>query len=479
MNHREEKKRFQSTLGNGGDFDRQEEDDDDNEDDNKSMLHEGDPKSISRGAVTQQKAAMNELINIHEQLASMPEPLAPEMQHLPITFVEAKSLVYRCMTTLGKNQNWFPSQVDFQVGLALEELERRLDRVISIYKSGAIVRINGVSCKDVFYRLNHSLFPSLQEEMDKLKLEHERNRHYPDRTHSSYYVPGDAGYDAAAAHMSDHHLRENRQKAAFFNATHKALRVKSGREALSLLLKSFRIAKELGVMTERHDDEFTRIYGLMPPDATEREDWDSKHCTHIQIRKWVEGDIPEREFRCFVFQNKIAAVTQLYFPAYFPFIETFHRQIKDAISRFHKKIESYLDSARYYSIDIALVPRDSIAEETKLPYRRDVDEDEATQLTIQLIDFSHYSTGMSSCLFSSEEVEALKQKVHEPNFEYEFRWTTKEIANATPKEKYISPYWLEHMQVGYKPLEPSCSYEYISQGLLEMANDFGVKCCIM
>jgi len=66
--------------------------------------------------------ALNELINIHEQLASMPEPLAPEMHLVAINFIEAKSIVYRCMTTLGKNQNWFPSQVDYQVGLTLEEV---------------------------------------------------------------------------------------------------------------------------------------------------------------------------------------------------------------------------------------------------------------------------------------------------------------------------------------------------------------------
>jgi len=219
---------------------------------------------------------------------------------------------------------------------------------------------------------------------------------------------------------------DNREKMAFFNVTHKALRVRSGSEAVNMLLKSFRIAKELGILVEAHDDEFERIYGtVMAPDAQERAEWDAKvkkiyyfavrhlilmtdinqHCTHVQIRKWVEGneksynssnlvnrmpidniiiryigDQPETEFRCFVFKNKIAAVSQLYFPAYFPFVESCHRQIKEvrtdvvtstnlcwylpftpkAITRFHSKIESYLDYERSYSMDVALVPLDSV-----------------------------------------------------------------------------------------------------------------------
>lgn len=109
--------------------------------------------------------------------------------------------------------------------------------------------------------------------------------------------------------------RQNLEVAAFVAASQEVLRVYNGRDALSLLLRSTRVAEDLS--------KAAHFVAQNPPLA-------------VCVREWVPEVVahPEGEFRCFVASNRLNAVTQYYSFCLFPIVVEKQDELKVALQAF-------------------------------------------------------------------------------------------------------------------------------------------------
>jgi len=142
---------------------------------------------------------------------------------------------------------------------------------------------------------------------------------------------------AAAADMLD-----NQMAVSFTIAQNKALKVNSGDEALKLLLGSFRIHEDLVGVTSYGPEHFSSGLAIRS--------WDPWVCEH-----------PEAEFRGFVYEGKLNALTQYFTNCYFPSLPAKKASITSRIcSFFEEKVLPRIKAThRSFVIDF-LVKADTI-----------------------------------------------------------------------------------------------------------------------
>lgn len=127
-------------------------------------------------------------------------------------------------------------------------------------------------------------------------------------------------------------------KIAFTRANVRCLRVHSAREALGLMLNSNRVHEDLQMMVK---------LTTLPDDAT---------ITQIVIRKW-EHILPEFEFRAFIFNRKLTALTQYYKTTYVPQMGEQREKLEQLMKNFYSETEHLIPSRILdYVVDYAVDP---------------------------------------------------------------------------------------------------------------------------
>lgn len=189
----------------------------------------------------------------------------------------------------------------------LEELENRLENAVQFFGCGAFVKMSDRSPKDA-------------------ATERGRIQAHLDQYLRPVCVGGEGNY-----------LNNWVALPAVYRAYMSALRVTSGREALQLILVSFRTLEDLKERVAFADEL-----------------WELE----IVIREWRNFDI-SYEFRGFCCHNKFTALSQYYFDCYIEGIEKNKEKIELAIYGFWEaKVKNSLSEIyeRGYVIDFAYIP---------------------------------------------------------------------------------------------------------------------------
>ena len=108
---------------------------------------------------------------------------------------------------------------------------------------------------------------------------------------------------------------------------------------------------------------------------------------NIIVRKWVQYEI-SREFRVFVFQNKITAISQYFDVLYFPEIVQHKNNIEMKIRKF---FENFTIDYENYVVDFAVLNF----------------EGEYKENDVLIIEFNPFTKFTSSCLFHKNEYDRL------------------------------------------------------------------------
>ena len=111
-----------------------------------------------------------------------------------------------------------------------------------------------------------------------------------------------------------------------------ALRVRTGEEAIHLLVSSARVEEDLEYALNPDYDDFEK-------------------CMCLVVRKWV--DIPQwAEFRGFVWEGKLTSIGQYNHPLYFPQLVERRERIKSDLERFFATVKDRIPLDRY-TVDFA------------------------------------------------------------------------------------------------------------------------------
>ena len=273
--------------------------------------------------------------------------------------------------------------------LVLDELEKRLDTAIKKFgEAGAFIKLNTRSPKDaVFYRNDVDFITEVRlAVINELEIEGQMAKATFQRTHS-FRKPSNREKDRKPESEEDRNsipralLRQKSEDEAFdVSLVHKeplknaALRaftrvmssknqVKNGKEAMYLLRHSLRIKEDLQQL-----NTWNKIAGLN---------------TSISVRKW-NSDVarhPGMEFRGFVYNNQLNAVSQYDDVVYHPNVVRYKGVICTRIKGFFENhVKEALQEHKNYVIDFFVGPEKVI-----------------------LIEINPFHNGAGACLFTWRE----------------------------------------------------------------------------
>jgi D123 len=190
----------------------------------------------------------------------------------------------------------------------LQNLERRVDVALSESFGSAMMKLASRSPKDAVYEGCHERTRRLvQRALDSLLWSERELLVAPDSL-------------------------VGKQVAAFMSGANRALCVHSGREALTLLLSSLRIRADL--------TSFVR-------------DDDAEQGIDLALREWVDIAL-EEEFRAFVSDGRLTAVSQYFHFLHFDELVRRRDQVRDDIVRFFDaEVAPRIPHLRNYVIDFA------------------------------------------------------------------------------------------------------------------------------
>lgn len=195
-------------------------------------------------------------------------------------------------------------------------------------RPGFFVRLSTRSPKDVGLDLGHPrILRYVREEMDR-------------------WLP------APPPHTPDEYksLEPNIQLRSMFDASSRVLRTTSAREALWLILHSERTYSDLV-----HAIDHVRGGGLWNGQLVVRE-W----CPDV----WIGG-----EFRCFVCEDRMTAISQYTDMVYYPSLSGQERAISTSIHQYWKRVvRPHMKDVgvRSYVLDVVFVGRETVPEEDRL-----------------------------------------------------------------------------------------------------------------
>eukprot|EP01094_Clydonella_sp_ATCC50884_P018085 TRINITY_DN3287_c0_g1_i1.p1 TRINITY_DN3287_c0_g1~~TRINITY_DN3287_c0_g1_i1.p1 ORF type:complete len:702 (-),score=295.00 TRINITY_DN3287_c0_g1_i1:1173-3278(-) len=116
--------------------------------------------------------------------------------------------------------------------------------------------------------------------------------------------------------------------SSFVVATNRCLLVEGGAAAVRLLVRSDRIYEDLGVVTDFGREHFS---------------------AHVVVREWDEEMVahPEMEFRCFVGNGTLNAITQYFSFCHYPQLEARKPQLQQTIAEFHASVGERIPHSSY------------------------------------------------------------------------------------------------------------------------------------
>ena len=273
--------------------------------------------------------------------------------------------------------------------LALDELEDRLDTAIKIFgEAGAFIKLNTRSPKDaVFYRndvdfvteVRLAVINELEIEGQMAKASFQRTRSFrkpskidkdrkPESEEDKNSIPRallrqnyeDEAFDVSLVHKEP---LKNATLRAFTRVMSSKNQVKNGKEAMNLLRHSLRIKEDLQQL-----NTWNKITGLN---------------ASISVRKW-NSDVarhPGMEFRGFVYNNKLNAVSQYDDVVYHPNVVRYKEVICTRIKGFFENhVKEALQEHKNYVIDFFVGPK-----------------------KVFLIEINPFHNGAGACLFTWRE----------------------------------------------------------------------------
>lgn len=197
--------------------------------------------------------------------------------------------------------------VSEEIFALLDALEKQLDDAIKSFgEDGAFVKLSTRSPKDAAIQL-HSLHVFIAESLRK-------------------------DMERVGGQMDDNEWHRC-GVSAFVDACCKVLHVRSGAEAMFLILHSDRVYSDITRM------ELTNA-------------GDSK--VQIAVRRWDPRVVPALEFRSFVYNHTMTICTQYYKLIYDPFIAEHSKEISDAIVAFHDQYIKPRVAIPDYTVDFAV-----------------------------------------------------------------------------------------------------------------------------
>ena len=275
--------------------------------------------------------------------------------------------------------------------LALDELEKRLDGAVETFgEAGAFVKLSTRSPKDaIFYRNDVDFVTEIRlAVINELEIEGQMAQASFQRTHSfrksgKIELKGDEKPKSEEDNNSIPKalLRQKSENEAFdVNVVHKeplknaALRaftrvmstknqVRNGKEAMYLLRHSLRIKEDLQQL-----HTWNKIAGLK---------------VNISVRKWdpTVARHPGMEFRGFVYNNQLNAVSQYDDVLYYPNVVQYREVICTRIKAFFEQhVKEALQEHKNYVVDFFVGPE-----------------------KVYLIEINPFHNGAGACLFTWRE----------------------------------------------------------------------------
>lgn len=189
--------------------------------------------------------------------------------------------------------------------------------------------------------------------------------------------------DAAIENVTERNITSNQYGlCALYTALHRAMRVESAEEALKLLLISFRTLEDVKKRLEYRE----RTWSLC-----------------VAVRQWVDF-APAMQFRGFVYQGRLNALSQYFYDCYFPVLQRHKDKIEASLVSFW---QSFREKVPYksYVVDLAILP---------------CDLDQADPLPVRIIEFNPFDYYTDAAMFNWL---ADKQTFREGPFEFRINET--------------------------------------------------------
>ncbi|KAG2378917.1 hypothetical protein C9374_008065 [Naegleria lovaniensis] len=303
-----------------------------------------------------------------------------------LKFEEAKALISLIKLNQSSNErvasDFKHRLTDSELKL-LKNIEERIDDCMKqheeMFKNGAFVKLNTRSPKDVPWREHENpIYQQLvQIEMDQLQ----------ENTPNHVYI-------------------------AFLKAMNKSMRVRNGKEALELLSRSQRIYEDLQKNTEFGEELY-----------------DSK----IIIREWIDEVIenPQYEFRCFVHENRLNAISQY-------FCDVKFQELCDRKLEIQHQINDFFQNTVLTSITHASFVIDFFVSPTR---------------GVMVIELNPFHIGAGACLFSWKQDRQIM--MFGPQ---EFR-IKEQNADESIYKSFLTVPWEKHLVLHHHVQSPNYSRE--------------------
>jgi hypothetical protein len=231
---------------------------------------------------------------------------------------------------------------------SLIDLELKIDNMYQneFNDTGFFIKFSFRSPKDGFPLDGERLTKYFKEEYDKMKKK---------------WKP-----DTWTVKFTEQDIEGDMCWIAFARAFEQSLQCKSGKEALNIILSSDRAKEDITnaiEFEELNDEESLEFKNKI------NYKWDLK----LILRRWINGINGTMEFRCFVKENIMTAITQYNHPFFIEELQSdiFCLELKTKIYDFwNREIRDLLKQKKNYVIDFAILDTDSSVFFIELnPYR--------------------------------------------------------------------------------------------------------------
>ena len=237
---------------------------------------------------------------------------------ISLSFDEAQAIVDRHMQKTVED----PTQIAL-----LKQLETKIDQSLETFKNrSAFIKLATRSPKDapLYDFENKELQQCILEELNRVALQ---------------------GIQSKKRGKME--LKPVDLIPAFVRATNRYLKVENGKKALELLIESHRIREDLNRMLNLGKQKFEKV----------------KDAVSIVLREWLEEVVerPQFEFRAFVHNNHINAITQYFSFCYFPELVQNKQKLQNLmLNFFNDHVKQHLINHQSYVIDFYVKQDDQV-----------------------------------------------------------------------------------------------------------------------
>eukprot|EP01103_Thecamoeba_quadrilineata_P004888 TRINITY_DN14762_c0_g1_i1.p1 TRINITY_DN14762_c0_g1~~TRINITY_DN14762_c0_g1_i1.p1 ORF type:complete len:405 (+),score=31.59 TRINITY_DN14762_c0_g1_i1:1199-2413(+) len=327
---------------------------------------------------------------------------------LPLSWSELKAVTF-LSTITDKRNGEVKQNIPEEHMLTISTLEKRIDDACQKLGGKIFCKLNTRSPKDCAY------YPFFKKSIDELNKS-------LDKSFQDIPIPQPEEDKELSKDIKTSLAR------SFLRAIFQSLSLTDGKSAISLLTLSKRIYIDLSFCLGRQ-----RYI---------------KNCPVLLVlRRWVEIE-PAFEFRGFVHNKKLTALSQYYSLFFFPELLPLKDQIQKFIQDYFKANILSKVSHDYYCIDFAFVRKilpTSISNSTlysdfnKSELSKWLDGDSISNFELKVIELNPFASGTGTCLFKAKEKRDLRILCGEEPFE--FRIVEQDFSEGGGFDTALSKEW--------------------------------------